>query len=53
MRLRLDALSGTAGYLSVMQHRERCWSAVTESGAAPDARSEEGRVSAWQFFKAM
>jgi len=48
-----DALSGPAGRLRVQQSSDRCWSASTEEERATDPRSEEGCISAWQFFKAM
>jgi hypothetical protein len=49
----LDALSGVAGQVLVRQRGERCWSASTERSRSEPSESNEGCVSAWQFFKAM
>jgi hypothetical protein len=46
-----DALSGPAGHLRVEQRSDRCWAASTED--KPDPPSQQGCISAWQFFKAM
>jgi hypothetical protein len=48
-----DALSGFAGRVLVRQRGERCWSASTEWKENAPSESEEGCVSAWQFFGAM
>jgi hypothetical protein len=48
-----DALSGAAGRIVVRQRGDRCWSASTQATENSPSKSEEGCVSAWQFFRAM
>jgi hypothetical protein len=48
-----DVLSGVAGRVLVRERGERCWSGSIEGETNAPAQSQEGCLSAWQFFRAM